>query len=493
MSTSRERESEIRRLYFAEHWPVGTIATQLAAHHDVVKRVLGLLARRPPAVPRPRLVDPYVELIAETLATYPRLRATRLHDMLAERGFHGSVRTLREYVATVRPVPKREAFLQLEPLKGEQAQVDWAYVGKVAVPGGERALWLFVIVLAWSRALWAEFVFDTTAHGLCRSLVRAANHFGGSPRQWLFDNAKAVVLERYGDAARFHPLLVELSGHYRTKLRLCAVRKPNQKGRVERAIRYMRDRFLAGRTIRSLEGGRRELDAFLADIAGARPHPVLAGRTVADCLVEERAALLALPEAQPATEVTAPVAVDGYANVRFDTNRYSVPPEHVGSTLTLVADDSSVRVLDGAVEVARHERCWGRRQLREIAAHRQQILDRKPQARTGAGQARLRAAAPGVDALFSRWVEDGRNVGSLIARSLKLLDLYGEPVFADAVAEAVRRATADFGALALLCEQRRASHHTPPPLPLTFGDHVSDRDVIPHNLENYDARKRRDR
>ncbi len=271
------------------------------------------------------------------------------------------------------------------------------------------------------------------------------------------------------------------------------MRKANQKGRVERAIRYLRDRFLAGRTIRSLEGGRRELDAFLADIAGARPHPVLAGRTVADCLVEERAALLALPEATPATEVTAPVAVDGYANVRFDTNRYSVPPEHVGSTLTLVADDSSVRVLDGAVEVARHERCWGRRQLREIAAHRQQILDRKPQARTGAGQARLRAAAPGVDALFGRWVEDGRNVGSLIARSLKLLDLYGEPVFADAVAEAVRRATADFGALALLCEQRRASHHTPPPLPMTFGDHVSDRDVIPHNLENYDARKRRDR
>ncbi len=489
MSISNEREADIRRLFFAEHWPVGTIATQLTLHADAIKRVLGLLERRPPAVPRPRLVDPYADFIAETLATYPRLRATRLHDMLLARGFEGSVRTLREYVAGVRPLPKREAFVQLEPLEGEQAQIDWAYVGKVRVPGGERALWLFVAVLAWSRALWAEFVFDTSAHGLCRSLVRAAGYFRGTTRAWLFDNAKAVVLERYGDTARFHPLLVELSGHYRTKLKLCAVRKANQKGRVERAIRYLRERFLAGRTIRSLEQGQRELVAFITDVADARPHPTLIGRTVADCLAEERGSLLPLPEAPPATEVTAPAVVDGYANVRFDTNRYSAPPEHVGKTLTLVADDQSVRLLDGAAEVARHVRCWGRRQLRELPAHRHDLLARKPQARAGAGQARLQAATPEVGVLFSRWVEEGRNVGSLIARSLKLLGLYGEKVFADAVAEAVRRATADFGALSLLCEQRRLNAHGSPPLAISLGAHIPDRDVIPHPLESYDVRR----
>ncbi|HVJ89628.1 MAG TPA: DDE-type integrase/transposase/recombinase [Labilithrix sp.] len=92
-----------------------------------------------------------------------------------------------------------------ERLIGEQAQVDWAHVGKIKVPGGERALWVFVMVLAYSRAMWAELVFDLTSESLRRSLVRAAKFFEGITRQWLFDNPKIVVLERHGDAVRYHP------------------------------------------------------------------------------------------------------------------------------------------------------------------------------------------------------------------------------------------------------------------------------------------------
>jgi len=103
--------------------------------------VLGLGDARPGGTPRPRLVDPYRAFIAETaetLARYPRLRATRLHDMVAQRGYAGAVRTLREYVAEVRPKPRREVYLRTEPLPGEQAQIDWAYVGKIAVEGRHR-------------------------------------------------------------------------------------------------------------------------------------------------------------------------------------------------------------------------------------------------------------------------------------------------------------------------------------------------------------------
>jgi len=165
MTTTPDREAEIIRLYFAEHWRVGTIAAQLGVHPDVVRRVLGLGDARAAGAPRATLVDPYRAFIAETLARYPRLCATRLHDMLVPRGYAGAPRTLRQYVATVRPKPRREIYLRTEPLPGEQAQIDWAYVGKLAVPGGgERALWLFVLVLSHSRALWGEFVFDLTVH-----------------------------------------------------------------------------------------------------------------------------------------------------------------------------------------------------------------------------------------------------------------------------------------------------------------------------------------
>jgi hypothetical protein len=389
-------------------------------------------------------------------------------------------------VAGVRPEPKKEAYLRVEPLIGEQAQVDWAHVGQVPVAGGQRALWLFVQVLSWSRAMWGEFVLDLGAHSLARSLVRAAGYFGGTPRQWLFDNPKSVVLERHAEAVRFHPMLLEVAGHYRVQPRVCAVRKANQKGKVERAIRYLRERFLEGRTVRDVEQGNRELGAFLEEVAHARPHPVQPGRTVAECLAQERQRLLPLPSVPAATDRVEPVAVDSTAFIRFDTNSYSVPARYAHSPLTLVADDRTVRLLEDAQEVARHARCWGRRQVLELPEHRESLLALKRQASQSKGQDRLRLALPGVDALFGRWVEAGRNVGTLTAATLRLLDTYGAPLLNEALAEVLSRGTHDPGALAAVCEQRRRARGQPLPLELHLGSHVPDRDVTPHALERYD-------
>lgn len=493
MSATPEVEAEIRRLHHGEHWPVGTIATQLVVHADVVRRVLGLDEPRAPQQARSKLVDPYADFIEKTLKQYPTLKSTRLYDMVKPRGFEGSVRTLRDYVGTVRPKPAGEAFLRLEILPGEQAQVDWAHVGKVRVPGGERPLWLFVMVLAWSRALWGEFVFDLSVHSLLRSLSRAATYFEGCSRSWLFDNPKTVVLARHGDAVRFHPKLLELSGSYCVSLRVCAPRKANQKGRVERAIRYLRDRFLAGRHIHSIEQGNRELLVFLDEVAHPRPHPTLPGRTVAECLTDEKQRLLPLPKAPPNTELVEPIAVDKTAFVRFDTNSYSVPPAHKEGTLTLVVDDAFVRLLDGNDEVARHARCWGRRQVIELPAHRQALLEQKRGAGAAKGQDRLRAAVPGIDALFARWVDSGRNVGGLTARTIALLDRYGEVTVAAAVTEVLARGTHDPGAVALICERLRRQSDKPVPLDVLLGSHVNDRDVIPHSLEGYDEKSKRRR
>lgn len=490
MTVQQAVEVEIRRLYYAEHWKIGTVAAQLGVHHEVVRRVLGLLEPRvrPGRLQEPPRVVPYRAFIDEQLKLYPRLRATRLYDMLRERGYTGSVRTLRRYVQSVRPVPKREAFLRLDPLPGEQAQIDWAYVTKLAVPGGVRALWAFVMVLAYSRAIWAEFVFDLTVDSLRRSLVRAASHFGGVTRQWLFDNPKIVVLERHGDAVRFHPDLLDLAASYCVQPRLCAVRKANQKGRVERAIRYLRDRFLAGRSIASLETGNRDLAAFLRDIAMLRPHPIFRERTVAEVLADEQRRLLPLPHTPPVTDLVRPAGVDKTAFVRLDTNLYSVPPRYASATLTLVASDTTLRLLDQDLEVARHERSFGRRRVIEAPEHREEILREKRAARDLKGRDRLRAVCPQIDALYSRWVDAGRNLGSMTARTGKLLDLYGDAVFCAAVDDILARDLHDPGALAQICEQRRRALDRPVPLDIVLGDHVPDRDVIPHRLEDYDVR-----
>jgi transposase len=486
MKTTPEVEAEIVRLHYAEHWPVGTIATQLALHVDVVKRVLGLGTPRPPSQLRPRMVDPYRELIDDTLRRYPKLLATRLYDMLRERGYRGSVRTLREHVAAVRPRRRREVYLTTETLPGEQAQVDWAYVGKLPFSGGERALWLFVMVLAHSRALWGEFVLDLSVHSLCRSLVRASAALGGVTRQWLFDNPKTVVLERVGTAVRFHPTLMALCAAMRVEPRLCAVARPEHKGKVERAIRYLRDRFLAGRTIVGVDEGNRALARFIADIGHARPHPRLAPRAIADVLADERPRLLPLPSPLPSTDRIEPAPIDSQAFVRFDTNRYSVPTTLADRTLTLVADDRTVRVLDGGDCVAEHARSWSKRQVIELPAHRAALVAERKAARDLKGRDRIRAVAPGFDRLLERWALAGPSLAIRVTRAIKLLDLYGDDVFAAAVTDVVARGLADLGALAMACEKHRKDRRRPVPVELILPSHLDDTAVVPRDLETYD-------
>ncbi len=476
---------EIRRLYFAEHWKRGTIATQLGVHRDVVERVVGHCGPRPASGSvAPGVLDPYKPFIAETLDRYPRLVATRIDDMLRERGYTGSIRTLRRWVRETRLAPRREAFLRIERLPGEQAQIDWARVGTLRVPGGERVLWAFVIVLAYSRAMWAELVFDLDVHSLLRSLVRAATYFGGVTRQWLFDNARTVVLGRHGDAIRFHPALLELASRFSVELRLCAPRKPVQKGGVERAIRFLRERFFAARTIVSVAHGNRQLLDFIRDVADPRPHPTLHGRSVADAFIEEQSRLLALPDPLPETDLIEPIKADKQAFVRFATNRYSVLHDYSERTVTLVASDTEVRLLDGETVVGQHVRSWGRKQVIEDPAHRQALLAQKRGAREPKVRDRLRAAAPRIDELYARWIDFGRNLGSMTARAGKLLDLYGEPVFRAAVHELCNRGAHDLGALTILCEKRR--HRPASALPLVLSDHVPERDVVPHDLGGYD-------
>lgn len=488
MTVGSEVAAEIRRLYFAEHWKRGTIATQLGVHYDVVVRVVGTVGRKAlPTVERASVLDTYVPFIDETLGQYPRLVCTRLYDMLSARGYQGSMRTLRRYVQDARPQPKTEAFLRIETLAGEQAQVDWGHVGSIAVAGGRRPLWAFVMALAHSRALWGELVLDLDVHSLRRSLVRASVFFGGSPRQWLFDNAKCIVIDRHGDAIRFHEDLIDLAARLHVQPRLCAPRKPHQKGKVERAIRFLKERFFAARTFHSLEHGNAQLWTFLDEIANVRPHPRWPDRSVADLFKQEKPRLLPLPDPLPSTDLVAPIATDKTAFVRLDTNRYSVPSEFARRSLTLHASDTLVRLLDGAQEIARHDRCWGRHQVLETPAHRAALLAQKRQASAPKGRDRLHIDIPHIDTLIERWVDHGRNVGSMVAKTVRLLDAYGSTVLAQAVDEMIQRGTHDIGALSMLCEQHRPSKRPSSTTLVDFAPHVVERDVVPHDLGGYDA------
>ena len=320
-----EQRAEIRRLYYAEHRPIGTIATTLGVHHDTVRLAIERFIR-PGTQVRPSTLDPYKPFLLRTLEQYPRLRATRLYAMIRERGFAGSAVQVQRWVRTVRPAARAEAYLRLETLPGEQAQVDWGNFGALPVGGGRRLLSCFVLVLSWSRAVYARLALDQTLESFLRGHVEAFTALGGIPRTILYDNLKSVVLDRVGDHIRFHPRVLELAGHYHYAPQPCAPYRGNEKGKVERMIQYLRHSFFAARRFSSLDDLNGQLARWIRDVAHTRALPgYQRDRLVRDALAEEQPRLLPLPEHPFACDLVRSVVSGKTPYIRFDGNDYSIP------------------------------------------------------------------------------------------------------------------------------------------------------------------------
>ena len=478
--------ANIRRLFHAEHWKVGTIAAELGLHPDTVKRALRTDSFNLARARAPRPSDPFLELIASTLKQHPRLRATRLFQMLRDRGYQGSISQLRRVVRQLRPSTS-EAFLRLSVLPGQEAQVDWACFGTVTIGRAQRKLSCFILTLSYSRAFYFEFFFEQTLENFLAGHVNAFRDLGGVVRTCLYDNLKSVVLERHGEAVRFHPRLLELCGHYHFAARPCRPARGNEKGRVERAIRYLRDSFFAARPFTSLARLNREALEWRDQVALERRWPDDSSLTVAQAFAQERPRLLPLPAHPFECELIKTVRSDKTIYIKFDLNFYTIPHAYVRRPLILAATASTVRLLDGSAEIAHHPRCYDREQRIEDPAHIAALLEEKRQALGATAVSRLRHAVPSITNFLDAAFQRGESVAHQTSRLLQLLDDYGARDLAAAVDEALGRQTPRADSVAfILNRRRRAGRQSPLPVDLSRHPHLADLSVSTHHLEVYD-------
>ena len=494
MTVAPELVAQILRVHIAEKWRVGTIARQLRVHRDVVRRVLaahhalGLPLHASVAPLRASRIDPYRPFLLATLTKFPTLTAARLHAMVSERGYVGCTSHFRLLIACMRPRPPAEAFLRLRTLPGEQAQVDWAHFGHLQIGRARRPLMAFVMVLSHCRMIFLRFFLDARIDAFLHGHVEAFIAFGGVPRVLLYDNLKSAVLERAGDAIRFNPELLALAGHYCFEPRPVAVARGNEKGRVERAIRYVRDSFFAGRTLTDLDDLNTQARAWATGLAADRRWPQDSRHSVRQAFEAEASKLLALPLQAFALGQRVAVKVGKTPYVRFDTNDYSVPHTHVRRTLTVLADEQWVRVLDGSTELARHQRSWDNRAQIEDGAHVQRLVEVKRAARAHRACDRLAQAAPASADFLQRAGARGENLGSITATLMRLLDRWGSAALQAAITEALARNVAHPSAVRLALERARVVSGEPPPVALVLPEHVAKRDapVRTHELRSYD-------
>ena len=489
MTIPPDLEAQILRYYHVEKWRAGTIATQLGIHRNTVLRVVGQAGL--PEIDRPRRgskIDRYLPFIRETLTKFPRLTASRLYVMLRERGYRGGPDHFRHVIARHRPRRPAEAYLRLRTLPGEEGQVDWAHMGHLTIGQARRALMAFVMVLSFSRQIFVRFFLDARMENFLRGHVGAFQAFGGVSRVILYDNLKSAVLERQGDAIRFNPALLDFAGHYRYEPRPVAVARGNEKGRVERSIRYLRESFFAAREFIDVDDLNAQVDVWCQGLAADRRCPGQPTITVREAFAEERSSLLPLPEnAFPVTERVA-VSARKTPYVRYDKNDYSIPHSHVGRPLTLLAETREVRIVDGARVLARHARSYDKGAQIEDPAHVAGLVAEKRAARHLRGNDRLAASAPASRILLATAAEQGGNLGSITAALLRLLDRYGAAELQTALIEALEREIPHPSAVRFALERRRDERRQPPPVDLVLPDHVKARDqpVRTHRLDSYD-------
>ena len=486
-----EKETEILRLAISEAWPPGSIARALDVHSSVVDRVVRQAFQAPALPPeRPKITDAYVQLVQETLAKYPRICASRLFQMAVARGYPGrSQGHFRRLVRGLRPRPAPEAFLRLATLPGEEAQIDWAEFGRVTIGRAERKLVAFIMTLPHSRAVFVRFFLSLKTCCFLEGIARAFEFFDGVPRRILHDNLKSGVIARDGTLVQFNEELLALCRHYHTEARATGVRRPTDKGSVERSVRYVRDNFFAGREWTTLSDLNNAAHAWCSGPALSRAWRRGDDGIVGDALARERNALLPLPPRSFVSSERVSVKVGRSPYVRFDGNDYSVPPVYARSTLTVSASQDTVSCMVGAAVVSEHPRSFSKHETFTKPEHVEDVLVRKKRARSSAGLARLQAAVPAAESFLGELAGRGENLGGAVASLLRCLERHGVERLRTAMDEVVAAGSFRLVSVHHVLNRIENEHRwaTPVAVPLSLPVGVANMSVVPHDLSAYDA------
>jgi len=312
----------------------------------------------------PSQLDPFKPLIDQWLAKEPRLLSTRVHqDLVRDYGFTGGYDTVRRYVERSRPKPAPRAETRFETAPGFQAQVDWSHEQPIRTSSGlELPLYAFHMVLGHSRDSFCALTGsqDLVTFWACHR--QAFRHFGGVPRELLYDRTKTVVRQHVGrevtlERRIFHEEALASAHHYGFSMRLCQAYRAKTKGKVEHDVPYVRERLLRGHSFTSYEQANIAWRSWNEDIARQRVHGTH-GEIVAVRGARDRAALLPLPATEylVVERTTRVVARDGFFS--FEGRRYHVPHARPGERVELVLGATELEVhsrLDGR-RICRHER-----------------------------------------------------------------------------------------------------------------------------------------
>lgn len=343
-----EQWMDIKELQRQGH-SIHAIARLTGHGRNTVRKVLRQKAPEAFKTPKNRrtILDPYKPYLTQRYLEFA-LSGVRLFEEIKAQGYTGSLDTVQLFLKTLKAerVSKTKMTVRFETAPGQQAQADWAEVGRFE----NRKVYAFVMVLSFSRMLYVEFTDTIALPELIRCHQNAFAYFGGIPGAVLYDNMAQV---RQPGNRELNPLMADFAAHHGFTVKTHQPYRPRTKGKVERMVDYLKDNFLNGRTFAGKEDLAVQGHHWLG-VANTRIHSTT-GERPADLLPRENLTpLSALNPYILAKRFERKVDVEGF--VRLDRSRYSVPPQYVGKKVVVVSQEQQIRIRLGDTIIAEHTR-----------------------------------------------------------------------------------------------------------------------------------------
>ena len=320
---------------------------------------------------KPRKLDPYRDFIKELVNEYPKIKAPVVIRLIQQKGFDGEITMVRAYLRELRRTSVyKEPFIRFESEPGDQMQVDWGHFNTLEYGASKRKLYALAVIESHSRMLHVTFTHSQKQDVLHQGLLNAFIYLGGTPKELLVDNMMTAVTERMGSIIRFNDRFLDFMMKFNINPIACNIRAPHEKGKIESGIKYLRNNFFPARDFTSLEDLRIQVNEWLDTVANVRVHKTTGQRPV-ERLRKDR--LSKLPDVLPDCRETGTYLVHKDIGVRFDRNIYTVPPEVIGSHVTLKADNNQVFIYYKEKTLTVHPRFWEHSQRIEDPDHVEQI------------------------------------------------------------------------------------------------------------------------
>jgi transposase len=345
------------KLLYQEGCSRTEIARRLAIDRKTVRKALKL--EEPPDYTRARAgskLDPYRDFIRQRINDGVT-NVIKLRREIQRRGYQGSISILRDFTRPLRPAPPPEAFVRFETPPGDQAQVDWGELWGVDLAGRKHRVYCFTMVLGYSRCLYAELTEHMDLTTLLRCHINAFDYFGGITRTILYDNMKQVILRRDEEThkLRFNTRFLDFARYCSFAPRLCRPMRPQTKGKVESAVKYVKGNFWPGEIYLGLGCSNAELRVWLDTVANVRIHATTREKPF-DRMKLERPTLISLPSVPYDTSLVTARGATRDCLISYQGNRYSVPYQYSCKALTVRdAGTGQIRIYALDRLIATHE------------------------------------------------------------------------------------------------------------------------------------------